>query len=383
MQAGDNPYRPGSGTVPPVLAGRSTEVAAFETMLAALRKGEHPRSMLASGLRGVGKTVLLNHFEIRAQGVDCPASFLEVQSETSLANGLARKIGRMMGELQPMRRLRRSMISAFEGLGAFTLREPGSGWEISLSVKTQDSDLLAEDFEELLVCLGTVAAARGTGVVFLFDELHEANPSELGAFLAGLHRAAQKELPVAMVGAGLPNLSATIADTREYAERMFVVAHIDSLRRADAALALTSPAQHRGVDFDDYALKRVLRLTGGYPYFIQEYGFHLWECLEGDVITESEVERAEPLTRSALDKGFFQVRLDRATEEGREYLRTMASLGEGPYRPRDVEVRGRKGRARARQHLIDKGLIYEPMDGWLDYTVPQFGEFMLRRLSIG
>lgn len=384
MKVRDNPYRPGSGTVPPLLAGRSKEIAAFEALLLGLRKGDHPRSILASGLRGVGKTVLLNHFEIRAQSVDCPASFLEVQSEAILANGLARKMSRMMSELKPIRKLRRSITSAFEGLAVFTLKEPGTGWEMSLSVKAPDAELLAEDFAELLIGLGTAASARGKGVVFLFDELHNANPKELGPFLTGLHRAAQKELPVAMVGAGLPNLSTTIAETREYAERMFSVSHIGPLRRDDAALALTSPAQRWGVDFDDRALKRVLGLTGGYPYFIQEYGSHLWECLDGDLITESEVEQAEPLARAALDRGFFQVRLDRATDDGRVYLRSMASLGEGPYRVRDVETtRGRRRQSETRKHLLGKGLIYEPEDGVMDYTVPQFGEFMIRRFPTG
>lgn len=380
-----NPYRPGSGTAPPLLAGRAREIADFERLVSDLCVRGQQRNLLATGLRGVGKTVLLNRFEVVAQGAGIPVAFLEVE-RSNLANGVARRISTVLGKLRPVRKLKQSLMSTLDGLLVFTLRDPGTSLELSLNVQIPSPDLLADDFADLLICLGEVADAQGQGVIFLFDELHNADPAELGAFLTGLHRVAQKELPVSMVGAGLPSLSATVGTAREYAERMFSAISIGALKRPDAALALTGPVRRFNVDFEKSAEERVLKLTEGYPYFIQEYGYQVWNCLDGDVITDAVVDLAEPLARAALDQGFFQLRLDRATAEGRKYLRKMAALGQGPSRISAIESSlggKRRSKLHTREELLRTGLIFEPEEGVLDYTVPRFGEFMIRRFPAG
>ena len=384
MDARANPYAPGAGTKPPALTGRDDEIEAFIVLLERLQQGVAGQSMIITGLRGVGKTVLLNTFEDLAVERDWIPIFKECEASSSLPALVARHCRRVIEDLRPSARAAKRLRAAIARLSTFSVVDP-NGFELRFDFARGEAapDPLGDDFVDLLLEVGTLAEERGRGVVLLLDEVQFLHPNEFGPFVVGLHRVNQKGLPITCVAAGLPSLPALAGEAKSYAERLFTYPKIDRLSRGDADEALARPAWVRKVTFAKGALEVAYRETLGYPYFIQEHGKFAWSVATGTRIERADMERGGELARHALDDGFFLVRAERATELERRYMRAMAGLGDPPYATGDVVRALGKRSARQlsvqRDSLIRKGLIYSPRTGELDFTVPLFADYMLRR----
>jgi hypothetical protein len=352
-------------------------------LLDRLLRGTAGQSMIVKGLRGVGKTVLLNALEDVAVERDWLTVFKECDETTSLPAIVARHSHRLLGTLRPGAKLAARVREALGRLDTFTLKDP-AGFEIAFGLRRGEAaaDALSDDFVELLVSLGSVAAERGRGVVFLFDEVQFLDPSEFGPFVVGLHRINQKALPVTCVAAGLPTLPALAGEARTYAERLFTYPTLGPLSRAATVEALAWPARVRDVDFDKGALAYAYERTGGYPYFVQEYGKFAWNVASGRRIRRADVERGGDLAQSALDEGFFLVRAERASDAERRFLRAVAYAPERPVAVADVvRALGKRSSTQIsgqRDALIKKGLVYSPRTGWVDFTVPLFDDYVRR-----
>ncbi|HUN78164.1 MAG TPA: ATP-binding protein [Solirubrobacteraceae bacterium] len=384
MDARTNPYAPGAGTRPPVLSGRDREIEAYEVLLDRLGHGTAGQSMIVTGLRGVGKTVLLNAFEDIAVGRHWIAAGREFDEQSSFPTAIARSTKRILNELEPVKKAAERVRVLLSGLGTFTLRDP-NGFELGYTPRQSlPTEALAEDFTDMLLAVGEAAAARGRGVAFLFDEVQFVPAHELGPFIVGLHRLNQKALPVTCVAAGLPSLPALVGNAKSYAERLFEYPHIDQLPRADAIAALADPARNLGVAWEPAALDYVFAQTGGYPYFLQEYGKYIWDVATNGTITESDARTGGQVAQDRLDEGFFLVRYEhRATNAERAFLHAMARCPGPPYSIADITRALGKDDQRSlsvrRNTMIKKGLIYAPRHGHLDYTVPRFADFLERR----
>jgi hypothetical protein len=385
MDSVRNPYSPGAGTRPPALVGRDREIESMDVALQRLLLGRDGRSQMLTGLRGVGKTVLLNEFEGLADARGFLHEHIEVSEDGALAPKIASAFRRVLLTLDAKRRVGDRLRRSLGVLKAFTLRIP-DGPEFSIDVDAvygpADSGDLADDLAGLFVEVGEVAQEHGTGVLITIDELHYVDMDTLRALVVGLHRAAQRRLPIMVAGAGLPSLAALTGDAKSYAERMFTFPQIESLTEDQAVEALLTPAREEGVDWEEAALHRLLEVTGCYPYFLQEFGKAAWDIASGPrVITADEVERCLPLAVAELDDGFFRVRVGRTSDGERAYLRAMAELGPGPVRSADVAgLLGKRTNALApvRDAMIKRSLCYSPRWGELEFTVPMFDQFMRR-----
>lgn len=386
MDARENPYAPGAGTKPPALTGRDAEIEAFELLIERLGRGVAGQSMVVKGLRGVGKTVLLNTFEDMAVERDWLTVFKECEESTSLPGLVARHCVRLIEDLKPAGAARRRLRTAFDRLSTFTVVDP-NGFELRFDMRRGEAsaDVLGDDFTDLLVALGEAAAARGRGVAFLLDEVQFLHPDEFGPFVVGLHRINQKALPVTCVAVGLPSLPALAGEARTYAERLFTYPTIDRLPRAAADEALARPAWVRKVEFAPTALAYAYERTQGYPYFVQEYGKYAWNVASGPRIERRDMVRGGELAQHALDDGFFLVRVERATEAERAFMHAMAMQDEPPYAiAAIVRALGKRSSSQVsvrRDALIKKGLVYSPRLGTLDFTVPLFADYLRRRHS--
>jgi hypothetical protein len=380
-----NPYSPGAGTRPPALVGREAELEALDVAVQRLLLGRDGRSLMLTGLRGVGKTVLLNEFEHIAQARGMFHEHLEITEDGNLPARLASAMRRVLLAMDARRRIGERVRRALGVLKAFTLRLPDGpelGIEVEAILGPADSGDLSSDLAGLFVELGEVARDHQTGVLFTIDELHYVSLRTLEALVTGLHRASQLLLPITVAGAGLPSLANLAGEAKSYAERMFIFPVIGSLGAREAREALVVPALDEGVEWTPGALDRVVAVTQGFPYFLQEFGKRAWDAAEGpDLITLDDVERSIPVAIAEMDDGFFRVRTGRTSDSERLYLRAMAEIGPGPVRTAAVaEVLGKKLTALGptRDGLIKKALCYSPRWGEIDFTVPMFGEFMRR-----
>jgi len=382
-----NPYSPGAGTRPPALVGREREIEAIDVALQRLLLGRDGRSQMLTGLRGVGKTVLLNEYELLAEGRGYFHEHIEVTEEGDLPLRLASAFRRVLLAMDARRRIGERIRLALGVLKAFSLRIPG-GLELSIDVDPvpgpADSGDLAMDLAGLFVELGEVSRDHRTGVLITIDELHYVTQATLEALVMGLHRAAQLRLPITIAAAGLPSLVALTGEAKSYAERMFTFPFIGSLPADQAREALEVPARDEGVQWTKPALDRIIAITEGFPYFLQEFGKQAWDAAQRlDRIDAGDVERSIPVATAELDDGFFRARTGRTSDTERAYLRAMAELAPGPMRSSAVAaLLGKKTTAVAptRDQLIKKALCYSPRWGEIDFTVPMFDRFMKRSL---
>jgi len=365
------------------LTGRDREIDAFEILIDRLAQGIAGQSMVITGLRGVGKTVLLNTFE----DITIDRGWIPVQREfderTSLPAAVARSTRRALMDLRPGKRLAERVRNTLSGLGTFTLKDP-TGFELSYAPSGRPpTDALGEDFTDLLLALGEVAEEKGRGVAFLLDEVQFVPASEFGPFVVALHRLNQKALPVTCVAAGLPSLPALVGEAKSYAERLFEYPRIDRLDKAYALAALTQPARRRDVTWQQDALDYVFDHTDGYPYFLQQYGKYIWDAASDATINLGDAQTGGRHAQENLDDGFFQVRYERATATERTFLRAMSSCDGPPYAIAAVTKQLGKSDQRAismqRNALIKKGLIYAARHGTVDYSVPGFSAYLHRR----
>jgi hypothetical protein len=380
-----NPYSPGAGTRPPALVGREREIEAMDITLQRLLLGRDGRSQMLTGLRGVGKTVLLNEFEQLAEGRGYFHEHVEVTEDGDLPVRLASAFRRVLLAMDARRRIGARVARALGVLKAFSIRLP-DGPELIVEVDPvhgpADSGDLAMDLAGLFSELGEVARDHQTGVLITIDELHYVSPGTLEALVMGLHRASQLTLPITIAGAGLPSLAALTGEAKSYAERMFTFPDVGSLDTDQAREGLEVPASDEGVAWSEEAVSRVVEVTQGFPYFLQEFGKQAWDAAEGpDRITLGDVERSIPVATADLDDGFFRVRTGRTSNPERAYLRAMAELSPGPVRSGEVAaLLGRKVTALGptREGLIKKAVCYSPRWGEIDFTVPMFDRFMKR-----
>jgi AAA ATPase domain len=367
--------------------GRDDELQAFEILLERLKRGYTEQSMMITGLRGVGKTVLLAEFEDRAKANDWVTVDAEIVKNATFADRLVLMARRALFQLAPRERWTKRVKRAAGVLRSFslTLNPDGSvtaGLNIDAVQGEADSGNLSEDVTDLFVALGEAAQDRQKGVALLLDEVQFLATEELEALIAALHKTVQRNLPITLVAAGLPQLPRLAGEAKSYAERLFKFPQIGELPVIEAARALVEPARNLGVDYHDEAIDTIVDYTEGYPYFLQEYGKIVWDMApEQDRIFADVVRDAHGAVENKLDSGFFRVRSERTTELELQYLRAMAELGRGPHRTGDVAAQMQRTSAQlgpTRARLIEKGLVYTPGYGLTAFTVPQFDRYMRR-----
>lgn len=385
MDPFDNPYRPGAGTPPPALLGRDVLIDAFGVTVRRAVSGMPGKSLMPIGLRGVGKTVLLNRFGEIALDAGMTTAFIEAPETGDFRTILAIRIRKVLLGLERSG-TRRAALRALRVLKTFTMQLPdGSRLAIDVDALAGEADSgdLASDLTDLLVATGEAAKDRSAGLLLAIDEVQYLKPEELGALISAIHRTTQLSLPVVLVGAGLPQLPGLAGEAKSYAERLFDFPMIGSLSDADAKGAIAIPAQDRDADFTDEALDLIVSESHGYPYFLQEWGYHVWNNSAAARITVDDVTSVRPLVVDQLDRNFFLVRADRLTPRERDYLRAMAELGSGPHRSGDVAAMlGVKVESVAprRSQLISKGMIFSPAHGDTAFTVPLFDEYLRRTM---
>jgi len=383
-----NPYSMGAGNPPPALTGREEQERQFQTLIGRLGRGLFERSMIVSGLRGVGKTVLLLEFERIATDAGWTApSPIEIKSDTNFRAELADAAYEAMLQLSVRKALGERVRTLGKLLTGFKVGASSEGVEFSFDPKAVQGATgdLERDLARLFLELGATARDHETGVAFLVDEMQFLARAELEALAFAMHRASQRKLPIAVVGAGLPQLPGLVAEAKSYAERLFSYPRLGALSQAAARRALVAPAEANDVSWQDDALEQIINESGCYPTFIQAYGKAAWNQAPRSPIRLSDVLAAEPAINHELDSEFFHVRFEKATERERDYMAAMASLGEGPYATSDVADRlGREQRttSASRDALIKKGLIYSPDYGQVEFTVPRFASFMRRRYPL-
>jgi hypothetical protein len=382
-----NPYAPGAGTPPPALVGRDAVRESVRVSIERVRRGHPTKSLLMVGLRGVGKTVLLDDMRLQAEGAGIQTVAVEAPEGRSLPAMLAPALRQALLRLSRSEQARAGAQRALRALAGFAraLKVKYGDVEVGVDFEPEpglaDNGELEQDLSALLETTGTAAGAARTAVALFVDELQYVAEDQLAALISALHRCAQRRLPVVLVGAGLPQLRGRMGRAKSYAERLFDFPEIGALPRQAAMLAITKPARDQGVIVEDDAVERIVADTLGYPYFLQEWGKHSWDVAAGSPITLDDVVAASSLAIAALDESFFRVRFDRLTPGQRRYLRAMAELGPGPHRSGDIaECLGRKVTALGptRSQLIDKGMVWSPGHGDTAFTVPLFDEFMRR-----
>lgn len=383
-----NPFTPNAGATPEMIAGRDEQTRSFTILLERLRRGRTEQSMIMTGLRGVGKTVLLNEFADLARRAGWQVVEIEASKhdDDRFRQMMASLLRTALLQISPRKRWGERAQRAAEVLTAFSLSITGEGtwgltWDIEAAEGLGDHGNLALDLTDVLVSIGEAAREHDRGVAILIDEVQFLNQVQLEALIQAMHKTVQRKLPVTFVGAGLPQIAELAGDAKSYAERLFRFPVIDSLTSEDAREALTAPAEREGVVFEDAAVAAALTITKGYPYFIQELGYQTWEIAEGASISEEDVFSAKDAYLAKLDTSFFRVRLDRATPLQTAYMRAMAELGPEAQKAADVaRIMNRESTqlGPTRAELIDMGLLFTPEHGYAAFTVPDFDQYMLR-----
>lgn len=382
-----NPFAPGAGTQPPELAGRDEIIQSARVALQRVLQGRHDKSQILLGLRGTGKTVLLNKIEELAESFGHVTSFIEAPERQSLAALLYPKIYQTLRKLSAVENAKAAVHHATRALRGFASAFKVAIGDVSISVDPEegvaDSGNLEYDLTDLFTRVGEAAKAAGKAWTLLIDEVQYLSEKELAALIVAIHRLNQKQLPVMFFGAGLPQIAALSGDAKSYAERLFDYPPVGPLDAISARAAIQQPIEAEEESISPEALTLIVKKTEGYPYFLQEWGYQAWNIADQSPIQAEDVERASKSALRRLDDGFFKVRLDRLTPKEREYVVAMAELGKGPYRSADVAERLGEaittlGPRRAK--IISKGMIYSPAHGDIDFTVPMFDDF-LRRTS--
>ncbi len=382
-----NPFSPGAGSPPPELVGRDPILEQARVLLGRIKIKRSEKSMLLTGLRGVGKTVLLNEIERLAEADGYRSISIEAHEDKPLGQLIVPNLRTLLYDLNRVAgagdKVKRGLavLRSFVGALKVTVGEVSLGLDIEPEKGTADSGDLEIDLPHLLVAVAEAAEERRCAVVLLIDEIQYFSHKELGALIMAMHKVQQRQLPLVLLGAGLPILPGLAGESKSYAERLFSFPNIGALSAEEAATALREPAQAAGVAFESDALKEVFQLTRGYPYFLQEWGYQAWNRAEASPITLQVVKNATATVISRLDSNFFRVRFDRLTPSEKNFLRAMAELGQGAHRTGDIaDILGVKvtslGPVRAK--LIKKGMIYSPAHGEMAFTVPLFDEFMAR-----
>ncbi len=384
-----NPFSPGAGSPPPELVGRDALLAQADILLGRILQGRSEKSILLTGLRGVGKTVLLNEIEHRARIAGYRCVSMEGSEDRALAPTIAQALRSVLFELNRLAgagdRVKAgiSALRSFIGTLKVTTNDVTFGLDVTPQKGTADSGDLETDLSQLFVAVADAAAERKTGIALFIDELQYFSQSELGALTVAMHRMQQRRLPVVLLGAGLPTLPALAGEAKSYAERLFSFPSVSALSEKETYKAIEDPARESGVVFEQAALVEIYRLTKGYPYFLQEWGYQAWNLAKTSPITLELIEEATDTVIKRLDESFFRVRYDRLTPSEKNFLRAMASLGGVSIRTGEIaDALGFKisSLGPVRSKLLKKGMIFSPAHGELAFTVPLFDEFMIRAI---
>ncbi len=387
MNPRTNPYAPGAGNPPPELVGRDQIIEKVLIELDRCRNGLAHRSFLMVGLRGVGKTVLLNHLANDTEANGFAVVSIETPEKRSLPALLAPALRSALLRLDNWAAAGDMAKKAYKVLGSFVagMKVKYQDIEVSLDMGKEhglaDSGDLENDLTDLFIQMGLAAKERKTALLLFIDEIQYIKENEFAALIMALHKCTQKQLPVTIIGAGLPQLVGQAGKAKSYAERLFLYPEIGPLDKEAATKALTVPAAKQNVEYSKEALHEILLQTKGYPYFLQEWGKHSWQCAENSPITKDNAQRATITAIAELDSSFFRVRFDRLTPSEKKYLRAMAELGQGPHRSGDIAHLLKKevqAVAPTRANLIGKGMIYSPDHGDNSFTVPLFDSYMKR-----
>lgn len=382
-----NPFAPGAGNQPPELAGRDDILIRTRTTLARVQSGRSAKSFMLVGLRGVGKTVLLNQVEKIAEASGYVSVSLETPENKPLPQLIIPSLRKVLFRLDTKEKVQETVKRGMMVLRSFAnaVRVSVGELEISLNIEaekgTADSGDIESDLPDLFQAVGEAAKSRQTAVAIIIDELQYVKEAEFSALIMAMHRISQKQLPLVLIGAGLPQLVGLAGKSKSYAERLFDYPKVDALSEGDAISALAEPAKREGVEFDSDALARALELTKGYPYFLQEWGYHSWNLASRTPITIDDINSATLNATQSLDESFFRVRFDRITPREKEYLFAMAALGHGPHRSGDIALQMGvtvESIAPVRSSLIKKGMIFSPAHGDTAFTVPMFDEYLNR-----
>jgi len=388
-----NPFAPGAGQRPPELAGRDKELDAFEIVLERVARGRPERSLVLTGLRGVGKTVLLGELRSMAQHAGWGAGKIEARPDADLRRPLSAALHRAIRDLA-VRHPNADRVDEVLGvLKAFALRSAPSDaklrdrWQPGIDVPVRngraDSGDIEIDLVELFTEVAGLAADVETGIAVLIDEMQDLRPDDISALCAACHELSQSRAPLVVVGAGLPHLPAVLSASKSYSERLFKYARIGQLDRADADFALLAPAEREDATFSREALDALFEASSGYPYFVQAYGKAAWDAAPRNPIDTLDVKVAAPEAEAELAVGFFGSRYERATPAEREYLRAMAELADGRDEPvatasiADHLARRASSLSPARDSLLKKGLVFSAQRGQIAFTVPHFGRYLL------
>ena len=384
-----NPFAPGAGNRPPELAGRDDILDQALLALNRIKSGRSERSPLIVGLRGVGKTVLLVEIRKKAEQAGYKAVMVEARESVPLAQLLLPGLRKLVLNLDTGKAIGAKAKRGLRVLRSFLSGLKISIGELELSLDSPpergvaDSGVLESDLPDVFIALGEAAAEAGTAIAIIIDELQYVDETELGALIMAVHKIAQEQLPLIVIGAGLPQLAGNTGRAKSYAERLFLFPQVGALTEKDARTALQEPARAEGAAFTEAALKEIVRQTKGYPYFLQEWGSVAWNNAPGSPIEAEVVKAASAQVIDHLDQNFFRVRFDRLTPREKDYLRAMAELGQQPQRSGDIaQILGVRSESVAplRAGLIAKGMIYSPQHGDTAFTVPLFDEFMKRTM---
>ncbi|MDX8414211.1 MAG: ATP-binding protein [Mariprofundales bacterium] len=382
-----NPFSPGAGTPPPELVGRDAVLEQVRILFGRVQRKKTEKSIIMTGLRGVGKTVLLNEMERIAEQYAYRAIHVEAHTGKALGVLLAPHLRKLLFDLDRLAgtgdQVRRGLavLKGFIGAIKVNIGEIELGLDIDPETGTADSGDLEVDLPNLFTIVAQVAAERKVGIAIFIDEIQYLEQKELSALVMAMHNIQQKQLPLVLIAGGLPILTGLIGESKSYAERLFSFPSIGALSEADACKALQDPVIEEGVNFSKKALKEVFRLTQGYPYFLQEWGYQAWNHAETSHITLSIIHDASKMVLSRLDDNFFKVRFDRLTPTEKRFLRHMAELGSEPQRTSTIADALRveiHSIGPTRANLIHKGMIFSPAFGELAFTVPLFDAYMKR-----
>lgn len=385
-----NPYAPGAGQKPPELAGRARQLKAFDVVLERIARGRPERSVMLTGLRGVGKTVLLNQMRSAAISRGWGTGKIEARPDQELRRPFSSALHMAIREIGVAHRDPERVDEFLGVLKAFALRASADkgmrekwqpGIDVPVAKGRADSGDIEIDLMELLVDAATLAQDVGVGIAIFIDEIQDLGAADVSALCAACHELSQVGLPLIVVGAGLPHVPAVLSASKSYSERLFTYHRIDRLDREAFDLALIAPAEREGVEFTADALDALYESADGYPYFVQAYGKATWDMAAQSPITPEDVRVAAPDAEEELAVGFFGSRYERATPAEREYMRAMADLSgdDGPVLTAEIAKHlGRRpaSLSPARDGLIKKGLIYSAERGSIGFTVPHFGRYL-------
>jgi len=384
-----NPFSPGAGAPPPELVGRAAVFEEARILLGRIRLRRSVQSFMLTGLRGVGKTVLLSEIKRMAYGADVLPVAVEAAEDKSLSTLLVAPLKKVLFELDRMQgakdKVKRGLVALRNFLGTIKVEIGDFGLGIDPQHGFADSGDLEYDLGELFSCVAEAAAEKNKGVVILVDEIQYLQEKELGALIMAMHRMQQDSLPLALVGAGLPILPGLAGNAKSYAERLFRFPEVGALSEADSILAIRNPLVQANVRIDDDAVRRVYEIAQGYPYFLQEWGYQLWNAVEQDPIHLQDVDAVHPSVLARLDSSFFRVRMERLTKSEKDFLFAMAEISGEEIRIGAVAEKmgvsvGALGPRRS--SLIKKGMIYSPAHGNVAFSVPLFDDYLKRCVEV-